>query len=156
MEILNRGFVTVTGQALHIPLGWADQSRELATWYAERGSGRPKAPRARESRPTPVRNSSSSEGPLRRAFAARNGDRFSALWRGELCGYPSTSEGDLALVMCLMYWLGDPATDADVDHLFQQSGRMRPKWLAPSTATGGSYRDRTLQRARQLRARSTP
>lgn len=155
VEILDRGFVTVTGQALHAPADWADQSHEIAAWHTERGSERPKMPRSQESRPTPARNDPSAEGLLHRAFTARNGDRFAALWRGERCGYPSASEGDLALVMCLLYWLGDPATDADVDLLFQQSGRMRPKWLAPSTAPGGSYRDRTLHRARQLRARRT-
>ena len=63
---------------------------------------------------------------LERAKRARNGDRFARLWAGELCGYQSQSEADLALCNQLAFWTGrDPAR---MDRLFRQSGLMRDKW----------------------------
>lgn len=65
---------------------------------------------------------------IRKASNAKNGAKFSALWRGDWgpLGYPSQSEADLALLSMLLYW-----TDGDrerADALFRKSGLMRPKW----------------------------
>lgn len=65
---------------------------------------------------------------IRKARNAKNGAKFSALWRGDWgpLGYPSQSEADLALLSMLLYW-----TDGDrerADALFRKSELMRPKW----------------------------
>ena len=63
---------------------------------------------------------------IEKAMAARNGAKFSRLWAGDISGYPSASEADLALLAMLLYW-----TDKDEDRaalLFEQSGLVRPKW----------------------------
>ncbi len=74
---------------------------------------------------------------LDKAFAARNGAHFEALWNGDTTGYPSASEADLALCGMLAFWTGG---DADrIDRLFRSSGLMRPKWERED------YRTRTIE-----------
>ncbi len=76
---------------------------------------------------------------LDKASAASNGASFDALWRGDLSGYGSASEADLALCNHLAFWTGgDPAR---IDSLFRQSGLMRDKWDRED------YRDRTIAKA---------
>jgi primase-polymerase (primpol)-like protein len=47
------------------------------------------------------------------AHAARNGRRFTALWRGNADGYASRSEADLALCGLLAFWTGGNANRID-------------------------------------------
>ncbi len=63
---------------------------------------------------------------LTRARLARNGAKFSRLWAGDISGYPSPSEADLALCRELAFWTGSDAVI--IDRLFRQSGLMRAKW----------------------------
>ena len=68
----------------------------------------------------------SDEELIAKASAAKNGDKFRRLWQGDISGYGSHSEADLALCGLLAYWCGnDPGR---VDQLFRQSGLFRPKW----------------------------
>lgn len=63
---------------------------------------------------------------IEKAMAARNGAKFSRLWAGDISGYPSASEADVALLSLLLYW-----ADGDEDRaalLFEQSGLCREKW----------------------------
>jgi putative DNA primase/helicase len=61
------------------------------------------------------------------ARTAENGEKFSALWRGDDCNYPSASEADAALCSMLAFWTNKDATR--IDRLFRHSGRMREKWV---------------------------
>ncbi len=80
---------------------------------------------------------------LERAKSARNGDRFARLWAGDICGYQSQSEADLALCNQLAFWTGrDPAR---MDRLFRQSGLMRDKW--DRRQSGSTYGAITIQNA---------
>jgi primase-polymerase (primpol)-like protein len=81
-------------------------------------------------------------GLLERAHAARNGAKFAALWRGDVSGYPSHSEADLALCTQLAFWTGGDA--ARVDRLFRRSGLWRPKWDMGGAVT---YGERTIATA---------
>jgi putative DNA primase/helicase len=66
---------------------------------------------------------------LQRIRLSRHGLRFAKLWRGDLTGYASASEADLALAGQLAFWCGgDPVR---VDRLFRQSALYRPKWDEP-------------------------
>jgi primase-polymerase (primpol)-like protein len=80
---------------------------------------------------------------LARAYAARNGAKFGALWRGDWSGYPSQSEADQALCNHLAFWTqGDPAA---IDRLFRRSGLYRDKW---DTRRGdATYGSRTIATA---------
>jgi putative DNA primase/helicase len=73
------------------------------------------------------------------ASNARNGAKFKALYGGDLGGYPSPSEGDLALCDLLAFFVG--RYPERIDSIFRTSGRMRPKWNDPG------YRERTIAKA---------
>jgi hypothetical protein len=76
---------------------------------------------------------------LARAFAAKNGPKVMALYRGDRAGYGSESEADQALVSTLAFWTGpDPG---QLDRLFRGSKLMRDKWERQD------YRDRTIGKA---------
>lgn len=68
-----------------------------------------------------------SDGPdmsfLSRAKRARNGAKFARLWNGDIEGYDSHSEADLALCRMLAWWIGpDPAW---IEAAFSESGLAR-------------------------------
>jgi len=64
---------------------------------------------------------------INKAMSAKNGHIFRALWNGDISGYPSQSEADLALCNLLAYWTNGNAYRMDA--LFRQSGLYREdKW----------------------------
>ncbi|HLG79132.1 MAG TPA: phage/plasmid primase, P4 family [Ktedonobacteraceae bacterium] len=94
----------------------------------------------------PAEDSSlSDEALLEKALHAQNGANFQALWHGNITGYPSQSEAELALCHLLAFWTGNDATR--MDRLFRRSGLYRPeKWDRPAR-TGESYGHGTIARA---------
>jgi primase-polymerase (primpol)-like protein len=64
---------------------------------------------------------------LHRAASAKNGYKFSHLWRGDTSNYGGDdSRADLALLSMLLFWTrGDESRS---DALFRQSGLSRDKW----------------------------
>lgn len=74
---------------------------------------------------------------INRASNAKNGAKFRALWAGNIDGYGSQSEADLALCSMLYFWTGDREA---VCRLFEQSALgQREKWAARS-----DYQEATL------------
>lgn len=73
------------------------------------------------------------------AMRAKNGEKFSRLWRGDTSDYAGDeSRADLALCSLLAFWTeGDTAR---MDHLFRQSGLYRDKW------NRHDYRERTFNK----------
>lgn len=69
-----------------------------------------------------------SDGELiNKAYQAKNGDVFRALWNGDISRYPSHSEADLALCNLLAYWTNGNAYR--MDSLFRMSALYRKeKW----------------------------
>jgi RecA-family ATPase len=76
---------------------------------------------------------------IRKALSAANGERFSRLWAGDITGYSSHSEADLAQCGMLAFWTGGDASR--IDSLFRQSGLYRKKWDRED------YRNRTITEA---------
>jgi len=78
---------------------------------------------------------------LAKAMAARNGagSAFTALWGGNIDGYASQSEADLALLCRLAWWTGEDV--GRMDRLFRQSGLYREKWER------ADYREDTIAKA---------
>src|SRR5215212_8473577 len=76
---------------------------------------------------------------LELAMRAKNGEKFSRLWRGDTSDYAGDeSRADLALCSLLAFW-----TDGDterMDHLFRQSDLYREKW------NRHDYRERTFNK----------
>jgi putative DNA primase/helicase len=71
------------------------------------------------------------------ARRAKNGEKFSRLWKGDTSDYAGDeSRADLALCSLLAFWTeGDTVR---MDHLFRQSGLYRDKW------NRHDYRERTF------------
>ena len=76
---------------------------------------------------------------ISKASEAKNGAKFSALWRGDFAaaGYASQSEADAALLGLLHFWTG--GNKARSFSLFAQSGLNRDKWQRED------YRESTWQ-----------
>lgn len=94
---------------------------------------------------TPSSNNLHDETLLSKARTAKNGEKFSRLWRGDTSGYESHSEADMALCFMLAFWSGGDA--AQMDRLFRNSGLYRDKWDEPHYADGSTYGARTIERA---------
>jgi putative DNA primase/helicase len=153
IEIYDRArYFTVTGRHLPgTPRTVAERDAELKAVHAEcvaapppangKGSGREGTPR------DDAASSAWSDAELiARAERAENGDKFRRLWAGDISGYGSHSEADLALCGILHFWTGGDA--ARIDRLFRQSGLMRPKWDEKHFAGGRTYGQVTIERAR--------
>ena len=87
----------------------------------------------------------SDEELLSKARAASNSAKFERLWRGDIQGYDSQSEADMALACLLAFWTG--GVQSRMDRLFRQSGLMRDKWDAVHYADGSTYGETTIERA---------
>lgn len=78
---------------------------------------------------------------LEKAAQSKNGAKFTALYyNGDVSGYPSQSEADLALCELLAFWTnGDPGR---IENLFSGSALARGKWNQRE-----DYRQRTINMA---------
>ncbi|MFQ3319878.1 MAG: putative DNA primase/helicase [Natronomonas sp.] len=82
---------------------------------------------------------------LEKATNASNGEKFKRLWNGNIVGYDSQSEADMALCCLLAFWTGGDRTQ--MEHLFRQSGLHREKWDEVHYADGSTYGEKTIKRA---------
>lgn len=142
-------FFCMTGRiADGLPTTIAERQSEIEDLHAKTfglGSPNPQEP----SRPQSERATAQpldDDIVLDKARQARNGDRFRRLFDdGDLEGYPSQSEADLALCAHLVYWTNnDPV---QMDRLFRRSSLMRPKWIERHAADGRTYGAITIERA---------
>ena len=111
-----------------------EQIAEVYRQYLEPKQDAPERPNGT----MPIASGLDDQAVIERASGAKDGGKFAALWRGDIAGYPSESEADLALCGKLHFWTGDRNR---VDNLFRQSGLMRDKWLRED------YANRTLDKA---------
>ena len=91
---------------------------------------------------------------LEKAHNAENGEKFARLWRGDIAGYESNSEADMALCCLLAFWTGRDSQR--VDELFRRSGLLRSKWDEVHYADGSTYGGKTVERACQRTTESYP
>ena len=77
---------------------------------------------------------------LEKMFSSQRGYEIRRLYNGDIGGYASHSEADLALVAHLLFWTG--GDEGRTDGLFRESGLMREKW------DRADYRERTLDYAK--------
>lgn len=147
-------YVTVTGNAINPGYPLEERGERLAA-ILEKYMVRPRAqepPPARVPAPldwgSEINDSPSAElddlALIERAKRSKNGAQFTALWAGDITGYKSASEADIALCNTLAWWTNGNADR--VDHLFRQSGLFRPdKWDRPTA--GSTYGALTIQNA---------
>lgn len=144
-------YVTVTGNAINPGCPLEERGEQLAA-VLEKYMVRPQVQESR-----PARGSLGWNGPIgggapaelddlaliERAKRSRNGAAFASLWAGDITGYKSRSEADIALCNALAFWANKDA--ARIDRLFRRSGLMREKWDRPQS--GSTYGALTIQNA---------
>jgi hypothetical protein len=132
-------YLTITGHVLDGLGEIHDRQAEIEAVHSERLG----VEETQETKPTPAYDPPEDldvDQVLEKAMTARNGERFSKLWRGEWQGdYPSQSEADLALAGCLAFWCG-PNPEA-INSMFRRSGLYREKWER------ADYREETVAKA---------
>lgn len=138
-------FLTFTGRHLPgTPLELLDASQAVVDLYNELWPDQPAPVVRRDPQPVDVDDLEL----LALALKAKNGAKFAALWQGNVNGYSSSSEADLALCCSLAWWTGgDPDR---VDGMFRQSGLMRDKWDVRHSGNGATYGAMTIDKALSL------
>lgn len=85
----------------------------------------------------------SDESVYTKASKSKQGEKFNALWNGEIPNGKSPSEADMALAEILAFWCGGDIEQ--MDRLFRRSGLMRDKW--DRVQSGSTYGMITLTKA---------
>lgn len=148
-------FLTVTGAAfLKLPVENRDAEAEAiqAKYFpAQKPETEKKTAPAQKTEADPLNDLAL----LNMARNSKNGSLFSALYdRGDISGYPSQSEADLALVNIITYWAnGDYQT---IDRIFRRSAlfsimkeeKGRKKWDVIH-GSGKTYGQLTIEKALQ-------
>jgi len=117
-------YVTVTGHRIDgFPKTIEARQTELDAFCASVFGDEPKS---REAPRTSGSGNGSWRELLARAFDAKNGDDVRRLYAGDVSGYPSQSEAELALCSHLAFWFSGDA--AAIDAAMRESGLFRPKW----------------------------
>jgi hypothetical protein len=133
VEMYEEGrYFTVTGERLEmLPESLRERSRALTELHGRIFSKRRGAEGAPRNGTDPA--GVSEDVILGKLFA---NPKYSALWHGDVSGYPSPSEADLALCGYIAFLAGPDFSL--IDRLFQQSQLMREKWTSASHGRAGS------------------
>ena len=135
-------FLTVTGSAL-TDAGLNDRTEQLQTILDKYMVRKVKAKRVLPDGIPTVRLTLSDDNIIKKARDAKNGTTFKRLMDGDMTGYSSQNEADLALCNILAFWTSGDAEQ--MDRIFRTSGLMRPKWDEGRAAT--TYGSMTIQNA---------
>ena len=133
-------FFVMTGKPFGKARGIRDCTESIKGLHEKYiGGGREPKPK-----PLPVcENPQTADELVRLACNSKNGERFKALYSGDISGYPSHSEADMAFCSMLAFWTAcDPAK---MDSIFRSSGLMRDKW--DRKQSGSTYGILTIQKA---------
>ena len=151
LEVYDHGrFFTMTGERWEGPTDLEDRQAQLEALLAELFPPREKEAH-KSAQPKEAYKSTQTvdlDDPalLERMFQSKHGADIRRLWEGDISGYASHSEADLALAGHLMWWTGNDPSRAD--RLFRQSGLYRSKWDEKHFSDGRTYGEATLERAR--------
>lgn len=132
----DKGYVTITGNAIgDKPVrDISDVLPEILEKYMRR--------------PVPVQTESPIEAPgsfltdeevIEKASRSVTGDKFSNLYDGDISGYPSQSEAELAFMTMLAFWCG--GDEEQMERIYLGSRLKREKW------NRADYRASTLNKA---------
>jgi len=138
-------YFTITGVHVEGTPTTIEACPALASLHAALTAPKP-SQAARQQYAPPVGDvAASDEALLEKAMHAKNGASFRTLWQGDMFGYASQSEAELALCNLLAFWTGKDAYR--MDRLFRRSGLYRrEKWDRPARS-GEIYGEGTIARA---------
>lgn len=134
-------FLTMTGHIIGKVRDVEEQQVEVEQFHAAYFSA--KQPTTERRDPVPL--SLSDADLLNRARQSKNGDKIGALLDGNISGYPSKSEADLALCSLLAFWSGGDATR--LDGWFRSSHLCADKWDKRHYSDGRTYGEATVEKA---------
>ncbi len=139
IELYDRGrFFCVSGHHIEgTPTAVENRQNALDALYVETFNGGEPIEHAAISARTPT--ITDDDKLIERALTAANGDKVRKLWAGDIDGYPSASEADLAFCSILAFWCGKDRER--IDRLFRRSGLYDQKWER------ADYRERTINAA---------
>lgn len=124
IELYDRSrFATFSGRALD---GWEigpDCTDALTAFHAELFA--PVIEVATPVTPNPPTPPLTDDEVLERALGAKNGDKLRVLLAGDITGYPSQSEAEMATVGILKFWTQDAT---QIERILRLSGLQRDKW----------------------------
>lgn len=136
-------FVTVTGDAFTPGEDLKERGEQLRAVLEKHmqrpAKNRPTQPNAG----TPAAVDLDDLELINRAKRSKQGAAFAALMAGDITGYKSRSEADIALCNMLAFWTNKDA--ARMDRIFRTSGLMRDKW--DRRQSGSTYGAITIQNA---------
>jgi hypothetical protein len=140
VELYDQGrFFTLTGHALEKVETIPAAHEPIERLYAQIKAN-PKRVCGRKTDGQAAPTDSSDDALLEKARAATYGAEFTRLFDGDITGYPSASEADLALANRLAFWFGPDA--ARVERVFSRSALgKRDKWQR------ADYRNSTIAMA---------
>lgn len=139
-------YVTVTGKRYGSELEFGDRTGELNVFldrFMVRPDEKTEHNKAAVNAINAVNYLPDEDELLQMAMNSKNGQVFQNLWNGNITGYPSQSEAEMALCSHLAFWTGCDA--GMMDRLFRRSGLMRRKW--DSSRAGSTYGANTINRA---------
>lgn len=132
-------FFVMTGNSCSEYEGIAECTESIKPLHEKYiGGGREPKPQARH-----VPALDTADDIIRAAASAKNGAKFMTLYGGDISGYTSPSEADMAFCNMLAFWTGCDADKMDV--IFRSSGLMREKW--DRQQSGSTYGALTIQKA---------
>jgi len=120
---VTRKFCTLTGNVIRIR-GIEERSVELVS-ILETYMLRPILKRKNMAQDIPG-SYLSDDSVVRLASDSKQGEKFRALWNGEIPDGKSHSDADMSLASILAFWCGGDVEQ--MDRLFRKSGLMRSKW----------------------------
>ncbi len=143
IEMYDTGrYLTVTGHHLTSTSGTIERRQEAIDTVHGRVFGKPKTEHPNSNRQNGHHLGLGDDVLLRTAFGAQNGHKIKALYEGDINGYPSQSEADLALCSLLAFYT---EKKEQLDRLFRGSALYREKWDEKRGAT--TWGEQTVQKA---------
>ncbi|MCL2106231.1 MAG: DUF6291 domain-containing protein [Oscillospiraceae bacterium] len=137
-------FMTFTSKQIS-QSDYSDQDKTTAlVEFMEKYMRRPDRPAPRQGAPPAEGVTLTEDEIIAKISSSKQGEAFMRLMQGDISGYPSHSEADLALSNILAFWCGRDMKR--MDSIFRRSKLVRPKWDKVHDGKR-SYGEMTLQRA---------
>ena len=112
----------------------------LVTEYLKSPKTQPQVQR----KPAPQSNLKSTDEVIQHIQKSKQSHKFNALMRGDITGYGSHSEADIALCSVIAFWTQDTH---GIDAIFRQSKLYRDKWDEKHRTDGATYGEMTIEKA---------
>ena len=133
-------YFTVTGAGK----GTIHHGQAEVNWLVEEYLKSPKTKPQVERKPAPQSNLKSTDEVIQHIQQSKQCHKFDALMRGDITGYGSHSEADIALCSVIAFWTQDTHV---MDAIFRRSQLYRDKWDERHRTDGATYGEMTIEKA---------